>query len=39
MSIQTHLGSFIRECRHGLKYTSRKVAAVSAERPDLQDAR
>mgnify|MGYP000274080371 CR=1 FL=1 len=32
---QTHLGSFIRECRKGLKYTSRQVARLSGERTDL----
>jgi len=35
MAEQSHLGRFIRECRTSLKYTSRKVAALSGERPDL----
>jgi transcriptional regulator with XRE-family HTH domain len=40
MSETTHLsnsnlGNFIRECRKGLKYTSRQVARLSGERKDL----
>ena len=32
---KTHLGSFIRECRNGLKYTSREVSRLSHARPDI----
>src|SRR5689334_8054352 len=35
LGANSHLGSFIRECRKGLKYTSRQVARLSGERKDL----
>ena len=35
MSDKTHLGTFIRECRNGLKYTSRQMARLSNGRSDI----
>jgi transcriptional regulator with XRE-family HTH domain len=35
MGDASHLGSFIRECRKGLKYTSRQVAKLSSGRLDI----
>ena len=35
MGEKTRLGSFIRECRNGLKYTSREMSRLSSGRTDI----